>query len=49
MEPAYLGADRSVYPARSALPALADSEVPPELTGWRRKEILEPLMQLPRP
>ncbi len=28
MEPAYLGADRSVYPARSALPALADSEVP---------------------
>ncbi|MES2606590.1 MAG: alpha/beta hydrolase [Pseudomonadota bacterium] len=28
MEPAYLGADRSVYPARSSLQGLAQSEVP---------------------
>ena len=28
MEPAYLGTDRSVYPARSSLQALAQSEVP---------------------
>ncbi|MEI7948659.1 MAG: ribonuclease D [Gammaproteobacteria bacterium] len=53
--PELLGRKRVLMPLLYALSkspagtALADSEVPPELTGWRRKEILEPLMQLPRP
>ncbi len=52
--PELLGRKRVLMPllyALSKLPAgatLADSEVPSELTGWRRSEILEPLLQLPR-
>ena len=53
--PELLGRKRVLMPLLYALlklPAdgtLADSEVPAELTGWRRQQILEPLLLLPRP
>jgi ribonuclease D len=52
--PELLGRKRVLMPLLYALLnlpvdcTLADDEVPAELTGWRRAEILEPLLQLPR-
>lgn len=53
--PELLGRKRVLLPLLYALSklsagsTLADSEIPAELTGWRRQQILEPLLQLPRP
>ncbi len=53
--PELLGRKRVLMPLLSGLlrlpvgATLAESDVPAELSGWRRQQILEPLLQLPRP